>query len=97
MGQTLHNILADILLYIVAAMGLAVSCQPRGTCYRCCLVFVSTTVVALSGAEVVVVDAAAAEALALRVHALAGEGFLLLAAALLGLLFLVQSTGFTGL
>jgi hypothetical protein len=55
-------------------------------------VFVSTTVVALSGVEVVVVDAAAVEALALRVHALAGEGFLLLAAALLGLLFLVQST-----
>jgi hypothetical protein len=54
-------------------------------------VFISITIVVLSGAEVVVVDAAVVEALALRVHALADEGFLLLVAALFRLLFLVQS------
>jgi hypothetical protein len=37
-----------------------------------------------------VVVAAVAEAIAMRVHALAGKGLLLLAAALLRLLFLVQ-------
>jgi hypothetical protein len=68
-------------------MGLAVSCHPEGTCYRCCPVLASTIVVAHSGAEAV----AMAKSLALRVHALAGEDFLLLAIALLGLLFLVQS------
>jgi hypothetical protein len=56
-------------------------------------VVASTTVAASSGAvEVVVVDVAVAEALVLGVHALAGKGFLLLAVALLGLLFLVPST-----
>jgi hypothetical protein len=54
-------------------------------------VFVSTTDVALSGMEVVVVDVAMVEALASRVHALVGKCFLLLVAALLVLLFLVQS------
>jgi hypothetical protein len=49
-------------------------------------VFVSTTIVVLSGA-----DATVAETLALRVPALAGEGPLLLVAVLFGLLFLVQS------
>jgi hypothetical protein len=53
--------------------------------------FVSTTIAVLSGAEVAVVVATVAEALALRVLALAGEGPLLLAVAPLGLLFLVQS------
>jgi hypothetical protein len=53
-------------------------------------VFVSTTAAVLSGAEVVVVVAAISEALALRVHALAGEGHIFLTAALLGLLFLIQ-------
>jgi hypothetical protein len=72
-------------------MGLAVSCQPGGTCYRCYPVLSSTTVVACSGAEAVVVGVTAAKALALGVHALAGEGFLLLAIALLGLLFLIQT------
>jgi hypothetical protein len=80
----------EVPLYIGAAMGLAVSCQPGGTCYRCCLVFASTTAVARSSAESVVVDVGVLEALALGVHALAGEGFLLLAVALFGLLFLVQ-------
>jgi hypothetical protein len=40
---------------------------------------------------VVVVVVVVAKVLALRVHALVGEGFLLLTAALFGLLFLVQS------
>jgi hypothetical protein len=91
-GRTLHNILVEVLLCIVEAMGLAVSCQPRGTCYRCCLVFVSTIAASLSGAKAIVADAAVAEVLALGVHALASEGFLLFAATLLGLLFLIQST-----
>jgi hypothetical protein len=73
-------------------MGLAISCQLGGTCYRCCPVLASTNMVACSGAEAVVVDITVAKALELGVHALAGEGFLLLIAALLGLLFLVQST-----
>jgi hypothetical protein len=50
-------------------------------------VLASTIVVAHSGAEAV----AMAKSLALGVHALADEDFLLLATALLGLLFLVQS------
>jgi uncharacterized membrane protein len=53
--------------------------------------FVSTTAVVLSGAEAAVVVATIVEAFSLTVHALAGEGFLLLTIALLGLLFLVQS------
>jgi hypothetical protein len=52
---------------------------------------VSTTIVALTGAEAAEVVATAVKALALRVPALAGEGPLLLVAALLGLPFLVQS------
>jgi hypothetical protein len=90
-GLTLHNILTEVPLYIGAAMGLAVSCQPGGTCYRCCPVLASTTAVARSGVKAIVVDVAVAKALALRIHALASEGFLLLTATLLGLLFLVQS------
>jgi hypothetical protein len=78
----------EVLLCIMAAMGLIVSCLPRDTYYRCCHVFVSTTVVALSGVEAIVVVASVVEVLALRIQALAGEGFLLLVAALLGLLFL---------
>jgi hypothetical protein len=50
----------------------------------------STIVVALSGVEAAMVVVAVAEALALRALALASEGPLLLAAALLWLLFLVQ-------
>jgi hypothetical protein len=72
-------------------MRLALGCQSWGTCYRCCPLFISTTTATRSGAEVVVVDVDVMEALALGVHALAGEGFLLLTAALPGLLFLVQS------
>jgi hypothetical protein len=90
-GQTLHNILAEVLFSIAVAMGLTVSCLPRGTCCQHYDVFVSTTTMVFSGAEAVAVVVVAAEALALRVHALAGEGHLLLAAALLELLFLVQS------
>jgi hypothetical protein len=63
MGWTLHNILVEVLLYIVAAIGLAISCLPRGTCCQHYHVFVSTTTA---------VVAVVAEALALRVHALAG-------------------------
>jgi hypothetical protein len=83
--------LAKVLLYIVVAMGLTVSCLPRGTCCRRYPVFVSTTAAVLSSVEPIVVVVAVAEAFVLRVHALAGEVFLLLATALFGLLFLVQS------
>jgi hypothetical protein len=55
-------------------------------------VFTSTDALARSGAVVVVVDVVVAKALVLGVHALASEGFLLLVVALLGLLFLIQST-----
>jgi hypothetical protein len=79
----------EVLLHILAIMGLTVSCLPRGTCCRHYPLFVSTTVVVLSGVEVAEVVAAIAEALALRVHALADEGLLLLTATLLGLLFLI--------
>jgi hypothetical protein len=84
----------EVSLYIGVAMGLAVSCQPGGTYYRCCPMLAgavaSTTVVMSSGvAEAVVVDVVVAKALALGVHALTGKGFLLLTTALLGLLFLV--------
>jgi hypothetical protein len=89
--RSLNNTLAKVLLYIVAAMRLIVSCLPRGTCCRHYPMFVSTIAALLLGEEVVVIVAAVVEALALRVHAFAGEGLLLLAAALLGLLFLVQS------
>jgi hypothetical protein len=90
-GRILHNILAEVLIYIVTGMGLAVSCLPRGTCCRHYHVFVSTTATVLSSAEAAVVVAAVANALELRVPALAGEGALLLVVALLGLLFLIQS------
>jgi hypothetical protein len=84
----------EVPLYIGVAMGLAVSCQPGGTYYRCCPVLASaiasTTVVMSSGvAEAVVVDVVVVKALTLGVHALADKGFLLLTAALLGLLFFV--------
>jgi hypothetical protein len=84
--------LAEASLYIGVAMVLAISCQPEGTYYRCCPVFTSTAALAHSGAVVVVVDVAIAKALILGVHALASEGFLLLVVALIGLLFLIQST-----
>jgi hypothetical protein len=54
-------------------------------------VLASTTVVELIGAEAAEVVVAATKALASKVSALAGEGPLLLAAALLGLLFPAQS------
>jgi hypothetical protein len=90
-GLTLHNTWVGILLCTVVAMVLAVGYLPRGTCYRHCPMFVSTTAVALTGAEDVEVVAAAVGALALRVLALADEGTLFLPTALLGLSFLVQS------
>jgi hypothetical protein len=73
-------------------MGLTGSYLPRGTCCRQCLVFVSIPAAVLSGAEAAVVVGGVAEAHAMMVKALADEGLLLLAAALLGLLFPVQST-----
>jgi hypothetical protein len=90
-GRTLHNTWVEVLLCTVVALGLIVGCLPRGTCYRRCPMLVSTIIVTLSSAEVAVVVAAAPEALALRALTLAHEGLLLLTAALLGLLFLVQS------
>jgi hypothetical protein len=86
-GRTLHNILLEVLLCIAVAMGLTISCLPMGTCCQHYAMFVSITVVVFSGAEVAV----AVEALALRVHALANKGLQLLVAALLELLFIVQS------
>jgi hypothetical protein len=87
----------EVLFCTVVAMGLTVGCLPRGcciesscSCYQHCIVLDSTIVVALSGVEAAMVVVAVAEALALRALALAGEGPLLLAAALLWLLFLVQ-------
>jgi hypothetical protein len=53
--------------------------------------FVSTIVVVLFDEEAVVIVAVVAEAIALRVHAFAGDDLLLLAATLFGLLFPVQS------
>jgi hypothetical protein len=90
MGQTLQNVSAEALLYTVVAMRLVVSCLPRGTCCRHCPVFVSTAAAVFPGAEADAVVAAAAEALALRAHALVGEGPLLLTVVLLGLLFPAQ-------
>jgi hypothetical protein len=87
MGQTLHSILVEVLLCTVVAMGLVVTCLPRGTCCRCYSAFVSTADVVFPSAEADVVAVAAAEALALRALALADEGPLLLAPALPGLLF----------
>jgi hypothetical protein len=81
-----------VLLYIGADMGLAVSYEPKGTCYQSCPLLASTTTVVRSSVEVVVVDVAVAKALALGVHALADKGFILIVVALLGLLFLVHST-----
>jgi hypothetical protein len=45
-------------------MGLDISCQLGGTCYRCFLVLASTTIVVHSSAEVVVVCVAVAKAIA---------------------------------
>jgi hypothetical protein len=89
MGRTLHNTLMEVLLCIVAVVGLTVSCLSRGTCCEHYHAFVSTIAMVLSGAEAAVIVDVVAEALALRVHALAGEGFLLLTPTLLGLLFLI--------
>jgi hypothetical protein len=77
-GWTLHSILAEVLLCIGVAMELTISCRPWGTYYQRCPVAASTTVATLSGAEAAVVDVGVAGALALRVHTLVGEGFLLL-------------------
>jgi hypothetical protein len=56
------------------------------------LLVVSTTALALAGAEAAEIVVAATKALASRVPVLAGEGPLLLAAALLELFFSAQST-----
>jgi hypothetical protein len=90
-GQTLHNTWMGVLVYTAVTMVLTACCLSRGTYYRHCPVLISTTVVALDGAEAAEIVAAAAEALTLRVPALTGESPLLLAAALLGLLFPAQS------
>jgi hypothetical protein len=71
-------------------MGLAIGCQPHGTYCQC--YFVSTAD-AYFVEEAIVVDIAAAEALALWARVPVGEGFLLLAAALLELPLLVRSAG----
>jgi hypothetical protein len=89
-GQTLHSILAEALLYTLVAMGLAIRCLPRGTCCQHYPVFVSTATMVFPSVEAHAIVATAAEALALRVHALSVEGPLLLTAVLLRLLFPTQ-------
>jgi hypothetical protein len=86
-GQTLHNILVEVLLYIGSAMALAVGCQPEGTCCQCCFVLTGR----LYFVDVAMASAAGAEAPALRARAPAGEGILLLTTAPPELLFLVRS------
>jgi hypothetical protein len=54
-------------------------------------VFVSTATTVFPDSEADAIVAAAVDALALRAHALAGEGPLLLAVVLFGLLFPAQS------
>jgi hypothetical protein len=90
MDRTLHSILVELLLCSAAAMGLVVSYLPKGTCCRQCLVLVSMAAAVFPGVEADAVVVAIVEALALRAHALAGEGPLLLAAVLLGLFFPAQ-------
>jgi hypothetical protein len=70
---------------------LAANCWPGDTWYQCCPVFVGVVTSTTIATSYSVVDTAIAKALVLGVHALAREGFLLLAVALLGLLFLVRS------
>jgi hypothetical protein len=65
----------------------AVSYLSKGTCCRQYLVFVSTAAMVFPGTGAAAVVPAAADALALRAHALAGKGPLLLVVTLLGLFF----------
>jgi hypothetical protein len=90
-GQTLHNTWVGVLLCTAVAMVLSVVCLPKGTCYQHCPALVSTTAVALAGAKAAEVVVTVVKALVSRIPALAGEGPILLAAALLGLLFPAQS------
>jgi hypothetical protein len=85
-GQTLHSILAEVLLSIGSATVLPVGCQLEDTYCRCC--FASTG--RLCFVEAVVAGAAAVEAPALRAHVPTDEGVLSLATAPPELLFLVQ-------
>jgi hypothetical protein len=89
-GQTLHSILAEVLLCAVVATGLTISCLPRGTCCRCYSVFVSTAVVVFPSVEADAVVASTVEATALIVLTHADEGPPLLVEALLWLLFPTQ-------
>jgi hypothetical protein len=77
-----------VLLCIEAVTELVVGCQPEDTYCRC--YFVLTGEMYFAG-EVVAADVAVVKVLALRAHILAGEGVLLLIAALPELLFLVRS------
>jgi hypothetical protein len=86
MDQTLHSILAEVLLYIEASMELVAGYQPRDTYCRCCFILCGEM---YSTEEVVVADAAVTRALAPRACILTDGGGLLLSAALSGLLFLV--------
>jgi hypothetical protein len=85
--QTLRSILAGVLLCIVVATRLAISCFRMGTCCRWYLAFVSTTAMVFPSAEADAVVAIVAKALALRALALADKGNLLLTASLPELLF----------
>jgi hypothetical protein len=87
MSQTLHSILAQVLLCIGSSTTLVVGCQPEDTCCQCC--FVSTG--RMCFVEVVAANATAVEAPTLRVHFHANEGVLFLTATPPELLFLVRS------
>jgi hypothetical protein len=56
MGRILCNILVGGAALYWGTHGARCKLSVRGTCYRCCPVFVNTTTVAHSGAGVVVVD-----------------------------------------
>jgi hypothetical protein len=92
LGLSLHGTLVEALLYIGAAMEPVVDCRPANTCCQWCLVMTKGVVVgAYVVMEATTAEAAAAKALLLEVHALAGEGCLWLAATLLMLPSPVQS------
>jgi hypothetical protein len=87
MSWILHSILAEVLLYIRVAMRLAAGCQPGDTCGRWCFVLADEMCFA---EEVVVTDAAVADALALRAHVPIDEDVLLRVVVLSELLFPVR-------
>jgi hypothetical protein len=87
MGQTLRSILVGVLLCIVVATGIVVSCLLRGTYCQWYLAFVSTAVVVFLGVEADTIVAVAVRALALRALSLTSKVPLLLTVGMPKLLF----------